>query len=277
MTLKREADAQAAKQEAERVAAEAAEARAAAEAAAARTKAETEAAVAHMKAKTAAYEAANAAAMKQAEQEAAEAKAERERLAQAAREADEAEHQAEMAARRVKDKEQAERHQREMAERKAAFEKVFRNVWGVGATATSQVLMLSKDDKTSKKVIRDLFSDTLVADIEAHSNHIRTYKNETKLNDIKTDLHFHNDQILLEGVTQDDRIAEFIEVATKAEGSDKMPLLVVPLHQASKEYLEWITTQTMEFDTSDAHYDDDPFANHAPVAHEEIAGMKDFQ
>merc|ERR1711935_1147467 len=214
-------------------------------------------------------EAANAAAMKQAEQEAAEAQAERE--------ADEAEHQAEMAARRVKDKEQAERHQREMAERKAAFEKVFHNVWGVGATATSQVLMLSKDDKTSKKVIRDLFSDTLVADIEAHSNHIRTYKNETKLNDIKTDLHFHNDQILLEGVTQDDRIAEFIEVATKAEGSDKMPLLVVPLHQASKEYLEWITTQTMEFDTSDAHYDDGPFANHAPVAHEEIAGMKDFQ
>jgi len=277
MTLKREANAQAAKQEAERVAAEAAEARAAAEAAAARTKAETEAAVAHMKAKTAAYEAANAAAMKQAEEEAAEAKAEREKLAQEAREADQAEHEAEMAARRVRDKEQAERHQREMAERKAAFEKVFRNVWGVGATATSQVLMLSKDDKASKKVIRDLFSDTMVADIDAHSNFIRTYKNETKLNDIKTDLHFHNDQIFMEGVTQDDRIAEFIETATKAEGSDKMPLLVVPLHQASKEYLEWVTTQTMEFDKSEAHYDDDPFANHAPVANEDVSKMQDFQ
>jgi hypothetical protein len=33
-----------------------------------------------------------------------------------------------------------------MAERKAAFEKVFRNVWGVGATATSQVIMMSKGD-----------------------------------------------------------------------------------------------------------------------------------
>jgi uncharacterized protein involved in tolerance to divalent cations len=182
-----------------------------------------------------------------------------------------------MAARRAKDKAMAEQHAADMAERKAAFEKVFRNVWGVGATATSQVVMMSKGDTTSKNIIRDLFSDTLVADIEAHANFIRTYKNETKLNDVKTDLHYHNDQIFMEGVTQDDRIAEFIEVATKAEGNDKMPLLVIPLHQASKEYLEWITTQTMEFDQTDAHYDDDPFANHAPVAHERVAGMKDYQ
>jgi len=80
-----------------------------------------------------------------------------------------------------------------MEEKKAAFEKVFRNVWGVGATAVSQMIGLSKGDTTSKKIIRDLFSDTLVADIEAHSQHIRTYKNETKLNDIKTDLHYHTD------------------------------------------------------------------------------------
>jgi hypothetical protein len=32
----------------------------------------------------------------------------------------------------------------------------------------------------------------------------------------------------------------------------------------------------MEFDQSQAHYDDDPFANHTPVAHEDIAHMKDF-
>jgi hypothetical protein len=29
-----------------------------------------------------------------------------------------------------------------------------------------------------------------------------------------------------------------------------MPLLVIPLQQASTEYLQWITTQTMEFDQS---------------------------
>ena len=164
-----------------------------------------------------------------------------------------------------------------MAERKAAFEKVFRNVWGVGATATSQVIMMSKGDAESKTIIHDLFNDTLVADIEAHANHVRTYKNETKLNDVKTDLHFHENQVYMEGVTQDDRIAEFIEVAVKAEGNDKMPILVIPLHQASKEYLEWITTQTMEFDQSEAHYDDDPFADHAAVADEDISKMKDFQ
>lgn len=182
-----------------------------------------------------------------------------------------------MAARRAKDLAMQQKHKQEMADKKAAFEKVFRNVWGVGATSTSQAIMMSKDDKTSKNMIRDLFSDTLVADIEAHSSHVRTYKNETKLNDVKTDLHYHNDQIYLEGVTQDDRVAELIEVAVKAEGNDKMPLLIIPLHQASKEYLEWVTTQTMEFDQSEAHYDDDPFANHAPVAHEDVAKMQDYQ
>ena len=171
----------------------------------------------------------------------------------------------------------AEEHAADMAERKAAFEKVFRNVWGVGATATSQVIMMSKDEGTSKNIIHNLFDDTLVADIESHSNFVRYYKNETKLNDVKTDLHFHENQMYMESVTQDDRIAEYIEVAVKAEGNDKMPLLVIPLHQASKEYLQWITTQTMEFDQSEAHYDDDPFANHAPVAHEDVSVMKDFQ
>ena len=30
-------------------------------------------------------------------------------------------------------------------------------------------------------------------------------------------------------------------------------------------------------DQSEAHYDDDPFANHKPVADEAVAKMKDFQ
>jgi hypothetical protein len=106
-----------------------------------------------------------------------------------------------MAARRAKDAAMAEEHAADMAERKAAFEKVFRNVWGVGATATSQVIMMSKDEGTSKTIIHNLFDDTLVADIEAHANHVRTYKNETKLNDVKTDLHFHEGQYYMESVT----------------------------------------------------------------------------
>jgi len=68
-----------------------------------------------------------------------------------------------------------------------------------------------------------------------------------------------------------------IEYAVKAEGDDKMPLLIIPLQQASKEYLGWVTEQTMESDQSEAHYDDDPFANHAPVAEERISKMQDYQ
>ena len=146
-----------------------------------------------------------------------------------------------MASRRKRDAEMAARHAKEMAERKAQFEKVFRNIWGVGATGVSSVQMISKDDESSKQVIAGLFSDTLAADVFAHQKYIRTFKNETQLNKMVSDLHNREDGVLIEAVTQDDRVAELIEVAIKANGGDDMmPILVTPLAQASKDYLSWV-------------------------------------
>lgn len=76
-----------------------------------------------------------------------------------------------------------------MAERRAAFEKIFRNIWGVGATGISQVHMVVKDEETSKKVISALFSDTMAADVYSYPRQIRSFKNETQLNKVKSDLH----------------------------------------------------------------------------------------
>jgi len=73
-----------------------------------------------------------------------------------------------MAARRKRDAESAARHAKEMAERRASFEKIFRNIWGVGATGISQVHMIVKDEETSKKVISALFSDTMAADVYSY-------------------------------------------------------------------------------------------------------------
>lgn len=72
-------------------------------------------------------------------------------------------------------------------------------------------------------------------------------------------------------------MAEMVETAVSVNGDENMPLLVTPLAQSSKEYLDWVKEQTMEVDQSEAHYDDDPFANHKPVSEERVAGMKDFQ
>lgn len=45
-----------------------------------------------------------------------------------------------------------------------------------------------------------------------------------------SDLHNREDGVLIEAVTQDDRVAELIEVAIKANGGDDMmPILVTPL------------------------------------------------
>lgn len=87
-------------------------------------------------------------------------------------------------------------------------------------------------------------------------------------------------------IASDDRIAELIEVAINANCPTDIPLdkcdgmlpaLVVPLQSTSKDYLEWVHEQCVEMDQTDAHYNEDPFANKKPTAHEKIMGMADFE
>ena len=230
MTLRREQEALAQAAQSAKEAAEAKAAKEKAEKRAKAAKAKAEAEIASYKKRVADGQKKAQEEMKLSQEAAENAAKERERLEKEAREADQKEHEAEMAARRKRDAAMAARHAKEMAERKAQFEKVFRNIWGVGATGVSQIHMIAKDDETSKNVISNVFSDTLAADVFAHQKYIRTFKNETQLNKLISDLHNKEDRVLIEAVTQDDRVAELIEVAIKANGDDEMmPILVTPL------------------------------------------------
>ena len=72
----------------------------------------------------------------------------------------------------------------------------------------------------------------------------------------------------ISGVTSDLRVAELIDrVASHNVGSDKIPfdLIVVPLTNASPDYIDWVKLQTMKKDPSLAFYNEEP--------EEEIEGL----
>lgn len=71
--------------------------------------------------------------------------------------------------------------------------------------------------------------------------------------------HFHHveHQHRISGVTNDDRVAELIEmVAAHNIGSALVPFdcIITPIVNGSPDYLEWIELQTMKKDPALAHY-----------------------
>ena len=119
--------------------------------------------------------------MARLKKEAEEAKTKREAAAKAAREADEKEHQASLDARKRLDAMQAEQHKKEMAERKAEFEKSFRHLWGPGATGLSIVYATFIHKEMADRVIREVYKDTMIAQVTNYQGVTYTFKNETKL------------------------------------------------------------------------------------------------
>lgn len=165
-----------------------------------------------------------------------------------------------------------------MLERKASFEKVFRNLWGSSATKVSQVSLLAKDRDTSGKILHDVFADTLAADAYAAGDIIRTTKPEAEITKVLSGLNVASQQVRVDLIASDDRIAELIEIALAAAGDDAMPILVSSVAQSSTDYLEWAKEQCVEMDPSDStQFNEDPFATKRPTANEKIMGMADFQ
>lgn len=65
------------------------------------------------------------------------------------------------------------------------------------------------------------------------------------------------------GVTSDLRVNELIErIATHKVGSDKIPFdtIIVPLSNASPDYVDWVKLQTMKKDPALAFYNKEPEA-----------------
>jgi len=57
-----------------------------------------------------------------------------------------------------------------MQERKAAFDKKFRNVWNVGPTGVSYFEFSLPDRQSANNLIMKMFKKTLAADVEVLTN-----------------------------------------------------------------------------------------------------------
>lgn len=140
-----------------------------------------------------------------------------------------------------------------MAERRADFEKQFRNVWATGPTGVSLVQLTIEDKEKAEDLISKLFYKTLVADVEQLKRDIkRTFLTEKGHEDIYTT----NNKLFM--LTSDDRVAELIEeVAANDPNSRKYPsfdLIVTPLATGSVEYIQWVKDQTLKKDPEAAFF-----------------------
>ena len=159
-------------------------------------------------------------------------------------------HAAAEAARRAREEEQIAAHKRQMAARRSAFEKAFRNVWATGSTGVS-LAHLTVPAHTGE-LIGKLFSKTLAADVVDVVRDVKkTWLNSGK---IVSDETRHS----LKFVSSDDRIAEAIEevAAFMAGFHEPVPfdMVVTPLATGSKDYIEWVKTQTLKKDDSTAFF-----------------------
>jgi len=139
-----------------------------------------------------------------------------------------------------------------MAERRAHFERKFRNVWSTGPTGASFVQLTVDDGTKADELISAFFHKTLVADVQHYKQKVvRTYVengHEAAFSDVSR----------LVMITSDDRVAELIEeVAAKNPNSREYPafdLVVTPLATGSKEYIEWVKLQTLKKDADAAFH-----------------------
>ena len=159
-------------------------------------------------------------------------------------------HAAAEAARRAREEEQIAAHKRQMAARRSAFEKAFRNVWATGSTGVSMAHLTVPAH--AGELISRLFTKTLAADVTDVVQQVK----KTWLNHghVKSDETRH----LVKFVSSDDRIAEAIEeVAAFMAGSHEpipFDMVVTPLATGSKDYIEWVKTQTLKKDDSTAFF-----------------------
>lgn len=140
-----------------------------------------------------------------------------------------------------------------MADRRAKFEKKFRNVWSTGATGVSYLQMTVNNDPVD--LINRLFKSTMIADEwDILTGVKRSYVNHG--HETIEDRSHH-----LTFVTSDDRVAEVIEeVAAWSADHDKrdipFDLIVTPLATGSKEYIEWVKLQSLKKDDSTAFFNE---------------------
>lgn len=149
-----------------------------------------------------------------------------------------------------------------MANRRAKFEKKFRNVWATGSTGVSYLQMTTHDDPG--ELIGKMFKDTMIADEWNYKQVKRSFTNTGR---ITWDVNRYHVTI----VTSDDRVAEVIEetAAYYKDQSKKtgvpFDLVVIPLATGSKDYIDWVKLQTLKKDDSTAFFNDEASSRIKPL------------
>jgi len=154
-------------------------------------------------------------------------------------------------------------------ERRKEFEKRFKHVWTTGPAGISKFYVTSPNQQAGETLIADLLSQTIIADVKQQNVNIkREFIGDP---DFEHGVHkidygklkHREEQHRISGVTNDDRVAELIEmVAAHNIGSADVPFdcIITPIINGSPDYLEWIELQTMKKDPALAHYNINPEA-----------------
>jgi len=215
----------------------------------------------------------------------AKAKAKREKAAADSLAEAKKQYEAEMQARRDKDAAQVEAHKKMLADKKAAFEASFRNVWGTSVSGMSMFTVDiepkeagGKDWTSIEETIVGLFKKTLISDVRDFVDIKRFYKNDINYGSTNVNAQMNNQmKRRLTGLTNDDRVAELIEESIDIQQREDLDILIWQISDVSAEYKQWTTIQTEEMDQNNVFSDDDPFENSKPVSSEATADMQDFQ
>ena len=149
-----------------------------------------------------------------------------------------------------------------MTQRRSKFESKFRNVWASGATGTSLIFMTTAGNPET--LVRNLFRETMVADVVDTQDHVR--RSFTKHGRLDWNDYRHR----LTMVTSDDRVAEVIEEVAKwttdpVEEHTPFDLVVVPMATGSKDYINWVKLQTLKKDDSTAFFNQDAGAKMSAI------------
>lgn len=134
-----------------------------------------------------------------------------------------------------------------MADKKAAFEASFRNVWG---TSVSGMSMFSVDiepkeeggaDWTSiEETITGLFKKTLISDVRDFVDIKRWWKNDINYGSTNTNTQLKTAmKRRLTGLTSDDRVAELIEESIDIQQREDLDIQIWQLSGISEEYKDW--------------------------------------
>lgn len=137
----------------------------------------------------------------------------------------------------------AAEHKKKMEAKKAAFEKLFKNVWVTGTTGTSKVSVSAPTFGQAEAVIGEWFKDTMAAEVTFVEHVAREYRLITlhpETNNTIDRLMTDKENTVISGTTTDERIAEMIETAVEHSGDENIKFLVNPWQTAGPDYIQWV-------------------------------------